>query len=443
MLNFSGVSHSVVISSKTYNYLWNPWTGTNQFVTSIDTNSIQGSGVTISTTSGGVSIAATSISASSTSWVQNTLTPTTTTQTYTVQYGTVTTQLNVGSVNTAGPILFFEGDEAHSPYIKWREDLISANGLQFIKVSRTGSETLVAKMQDNAKFVVAGFETTGNLKINDFYIQRGGSQAMYLKDNNESAFEFSGGSTGFIEYVRMINSRAAANALGIEGASGQSAALVQLRGVSSTATRPQVDFDTAFSDSTDATRKSRGMLRVWDTSAREFLRADTDGSNAYTTLTGSCTHQGQVIFSSAVFDGSTSAGTSGQLLTSNGAGSAPTWTTVASGSTLLTSTNSWSGGNTFASSTTFTSTAAFSGPVMCSSGTAGICGSIKLVGGLGTVNTTRVTAKSIIQLTHQGSGGTLGHLFVNGITPNSSFAINSTSISDTSLVGWNIFEPNP
>lgn len=162
-------------------------------------------------------------------YVENSLLPTTTTQVYTVNYGSVTTQLNVGSGLTPGPVLFFEGDLSHSPYIKWREDTVNSQGLQFWVRNRSGTETFVARMQDNAKFVVAGFETPGNLKINDFYIQRGGSQAMYLKDSGESAFEFSGGGASFTEYVKMINGRAAAQVLVLKSAASQSANIQEWR----------------------------------------------------------------------------------------------------------------------------------------------------------------------------------------------------------------------
>ncbi len=51
-------ANAVTISSRTYNYIWNPFTGTQQYVTSIDTNSITGAGVTVSSTNGGVLITA-------------------------------------------------------------------------------------------------------------------------------------------------------------------------------------------------------------------------------------------------------------------------------------------------------------------------------------------------------------------------------------------------
>ena len=61
---FVSVSHAVTISSVTYNYLWNPFTGTEQYVTSLDTTSIQGSGVIISTINSGVLITSTATASS-------------------------------------------------------------------------------------------------------------------------------------------------------------------------------------------------------------------------------------------------------------------------------------------------------------------------------------------------------------------------------------------
>lgn len=65
----------------------------------------------------------------------------------------------------------------------------------------------------------------------------------------------------------------------IQGASSQSAPLVQLYGQSSLQAREQADLDTAWVDSTDATRKARVLLRAWDTAAREGLRIEADGTN--------------------------------------------------------------------------------------------------------------------------------------------------------------------
>jgi len=63
------------------------------------------------------------------------------------------------------------------------------------------------------------------------------------------------------------------------GVSSQTAALIQLHGVSSTSTaREQVDIDTAWATSTDASRKARGIFRVWDTAAREAIRIEASGS---------------------------------------------------------------------------------------------------------------------------------------------------------------------
>lgn len=75
--------------------------------------------------------------------------------------------------------------------------------------------------------------------------------------------------------------------LSIEGAASQSAVLLKLRGTSSTtAGRNQVDLDTAWVDPTDATRKARFILSVWDTVARECIRLEASGSAAMLSFFG-------------------------------------------------------------------------------------------------------------------------------------------------------------
>jgi hypothetical protein len=64
----------------------------------------------------------------------------------------------------------------------------------------------------------------------------------------------------------------------VQGRASQTAVLLQLKGESSVQTREQVDLDSAWVDSTDATRKSRFLLRVWDTAAREVLRGEASGT---------------------------------------------------------------------------------------------------------------------------------------------------------------------
>ncbi len=72
---------------------------------------------------------------------------------------------------------------------------------------------------------------------------------------------------------------AAAQGLQIRGTTSQSAVILQLQGQSSTtAGRQQADIDTAWIDSTDATRKARLILRAWDTAAREAARGWADGT---------------------------------------------------------------------------------------------------------------------------------------------------------------------
>lgn len=78
--------------------------------------------------------------------------------------------------------------------------------------------------------------------------------------------------------VTITCGTAAAVALGVKGAASQTGSLVQLYGVSSTTTREQVDIDTAWATSTDASRKARGVFRVWDTAVREGFRIEASGS---------------------------------------------------------------------------------------------------------------------------------------------------------------------
>ncbi|MFF3190565.1 glycosyl hydrolase family 28-related protein [Streptomyces misionensis] len=79
--------------------------------------------------------------------------------------------------------------------------------------------------------------------------------------------------------------------------------------------------------------------------------------------------------------------------------------------------------------------------VVPSGGTAARMGTATLVGGTVTVNTTAIAAASVVQLTIQTPGGTVGSVYVNARTPGTSFVIKSTSASDTSTVGWRIVDP--
>lgn len=66
-------------------------------------------------------------------------------------------------------------------------------------------------------------------------------------------------------------------------------------------------------------------------------------------------------------------------------------------------------------------------------------GKATLVAGTVTVSTTNVTSSSVIQLTHQVLSGAQGMLRVGNITTGSLFTIFSSSPSDTSVIGWTIF----
>lgn len=69
-------------------------------------------------------------------------------------------------------------------------------------------------------------------------------------------------------------------------------------------------------------------------------------------------------------------------------------------------------------------------------GTNASIGTATLVAGTVTVSTTAVTASSIIMLTNQVTGGTVGVLSKGTVTAGSSFVINSTSATETSTVSW-------
>ncbi len=76
------------------------------------------------------------------------------------------------------------------------------------------------------------------------------------------------------------------------------------------------------------------------------------------------------------------------------------------------------------------------GKLDITTGTNAAIGTAVLVGGTVTVDTTAVTASSIIMLTRQVTGGTVGELSVGTITAGTSFVINSASSTDTSTVGY-------
>lgn len=68
-------------------------------------------------------------------------------------------------------------------------------------------------------------------------------------------------------------------------------------------------------------------------------------------------------------------------------------------------------------------------------------GTAVLVGGTVTVANTQIAAASILHLTRQVTGGTVGHLTKGTVVAGVSFDINSSSASDTSTIGWSILAP--
>lgn len=75
-------------------------------------------------------------------------------------------------------------------------------------------------------------------------------------------------------------------------------------------------------------------------------------------------------------------------------------------------------------------------------GTNGCMGAATLVGGTVVVSNTLVTTTSRIFLTNQNGAGTVGSSYVSARTAGTSFTITSTSGTDTSLIAWEIKEPN-
>jgi len=69
-------------------------------------------------------------------------------------------------------------------------------------------------------------------------------------------------------------------------------------------------------------------------------------------------------------------------------------------------------------------------------GAAATAGTSTLVGGTVTVNTTAVTANSIILLSHQTNAGAPGFVSVTARVVGTSFTITSSSGTDTSTIGW-------
>lgn len=65
-----------------------------------------------------------------------------------------------------------------------------------------------------------------------------------------------------------------------------------------------------------------------------------------------------------------------------------------------------------------------------------------LVGGTVTVNTNKVTASSMILLTHQNASGTIGTVYISAKSVGTSFTITSSSGTDTSTIMWVIIEPS-
>lgn len=77
---------------------------------------------------------------------------------------------------------------------------------------------------------------------------------------------------------------------------------------------------------------------------------------------------------------------------------------------------------------------------LLSTGGAAVAGTVTLVGGTATVNTTAATATCLIQFQRKTSGGTIGTSTTYTVSAGTSFTITSDNILDTSTFAWQIIE---
>jgi len=69
-------------------------------------------------------------------------------------------------------------------------------------------------------------------------------------------------------------------------------------------------------------------------------------------------------------------------------------------------------------------------------------GKSTLIAGSVTVLNAAIDADTIVFLTNNQNSGTVGSLYISARTPGTSFVISSTSGADTSLVGWELRQPD-
>lgn len=79
------------------------------------------------------------------------------------------------------------------------------------------------------------------------------------------------------------------------GNAANNAPTLRAIGTSDTTARPTLDITSSWATATDASRKARVAFSVYDTSAREFLRADTNGSGATLTIGNDSSYVGTVV----------------------------------------------------------------------------------------------------------------------------------------------------
>jgi len=159
---------------------------------------------------------------------------------------------------------------------------------------------------------------------------------------------------------------------------------------STTSNRDALWMTWEWIDSTDATRKTRGKINVYDTASREAIRVDATGSAALVGIGGAVDPNGALL------------GVNGQVSV----------ITAGKGLSIKTGSN-------------------------CKMGTG------TLAGGTATVSTTAVTSSSLIFLSDAGGGvfANIGSLSVGTVTAGTSFVVNSSNVLDSSNFNWLIMEP--
>ncbi len=163
----------------------------------------------------------------------------------------------------------------------------AATGSSVVKAAASQSASTL-ELQNSNGIALTTFTSSGNITVLGGSGQdiRGHSSGYTYFPTGILAATLSSvhGTAEFVTNVAAVTPlmcralSATAAPLVVRGFTSQSAPLLQLQGQSSTTPREQADIDTAWATSTDATRKARLLLRVWDTAAREGLRIEASGT---------------------------------------------------------------------------------------------------------------------------------------------------------------------